>query len=61
MRKLCTGSGSGGDCTKECRVNPVVDIIKLFLPKLRNWKTFVLMSEPALKCENNAIFKSNYA
>ena len=40
---------------------PVVDVIKLFLeeisisPKLRNWKTFVLMSEPAQKCENNAI------
>ena len=39
---------------------PVVDVIKLFLeeisisPKLRNWKTFVLMSKPALlKCENN--------
>ena len=41
----------------------VVDVIKLFLeeilisPKLRNWKTFVLMSEPALKCENNDSFK----
>ena len=38
---------------------PVVDFIKLFLeeisisPKLRNWKTFVLMSKPALKCESN--------
>ena len=30
---------------------------KLDSPKLRNQKKFVLMSEPALKCENNAIFK----
>ena len=41
----------------------VVDVIKLFLkeiqisPKLRNGKKFVLMSEPALKYENNASFK----
>jgi len=37
---------------------PVVDVIKLFLeeieisPKLRNWIKFVLMTEPAQKCEN---------
>ena len=42
---------------------PVVEVMKLFFggkldsPKLRNQKKFVLMSEPALKCENNAIFK----
>ena len=42
---------------------PVVDVIKVFLeelcisPKFRIWKKFVLMSEPALYCENNAIFK----
>ena len=41
----------------------VVDVIKLILqeiqisPKLRNGKKFVLMSNPALKCENNASFK----
>ena len=45
---------------------PVVDVIKLFLeeiqisPKLRNGKKFVLISEPAQKCENNAIFKQNF-
>ena len=43
----------------------VVDVIKLFggnldSPKLRNRKTFVLMSEPALKCENNVIVKQIY-
>ena len=44
---------------------PVVNVIKLFLEeiyisqKLRNWKKFVRMSEPALNCENNAIFKQN--
>ena len=42
-------------------VGPEVDVIKFFLeeilisPKLRNYKTFVLMSEPAQKCENKAI------
>ena len=47
-------------------VLPVVDVIKLFLeeiyisPKLRNAKTFVLMSEHALKCLNNASFKQIY-
>ena len=30
-------------------------------PKLRNWKKFVLMFEPALKCQDNAIFKLNYS
>ena len=45
----------------------VVNVIKLFLeenltsPKLRNLKKFVLMSEPAQKCSNNAIFKKNYS
>ena len=29
-------------------------------PKLRNWKMFAVISEPALKCENNAIFKQSY-
>ena len=30
-------------------------------PKLRNGKMFVLMSEPAQKCENNErFFKQNY-
>ena len=28
----------------------------LDFPKLRNWKTFIMISEPALKCENNAIY-----
>ena len=28
---------------------------------LINWNMFVLMSEPALICENNTIFKQNYA
>ena len=52
---------------KQTAPSPVVDVIKLFLeeisisPNLRNWKTFVLMSELALKCKNNAIFKQNYA
>ena len=32
----------------------------LDFPKLRYWIKFVPMSEPALKCENNAIFKQNY-
>ena len=41
----------------------LVDVIKLFWisPKLKNGKKFVLMSEPALKCENNAAnFKQIY-
>ena len=44
-------------------VRTVVDVIKLFLeeiqisPKLRNGKKLFLMSEPALKYENNASFK----
>ena len=44
----------------------VVDVIKLFLeeiwisPKFTNTKKFVLMSEPALKCENNWIYKQIY-
>ena len=29
----------------------------LDFPKIKKWKKFVLMSEPALKCENNASFK----
>ena len=42
----------------------VVDVIKLFWrksrsPKIKKLKKFVLVSEPALKCENNAIFKQN--
>ena len=46
--------------------NPVVDVIKLFLeeiwisPKLRNGKKLFLMSEPALKYENNASFEQIY-
>ena len=33
----------------------------LDLPKLRNWKKFCTISEPALKCENNcAIVNQNY-
>jgi len=49
-----------------CFKSSVIDVIKLFLeeiwisPKLRNWTKFVLMSEPAQKCENNAIFKQHY-
>ena len=45
---------------------PVVDVIKLFLeeiwisPKLRNGKKLFLMSEPALKYENNASFEQIY-
>ena len=40
--------------------------MKLFLgnldfPKIKKLKKFVLMSEPTLECENNAIFKQNYA
>ena len=35
---------------------PRVDVIQLFWGKSR----FVLMSDPALKCENNAIFKQIY-
>ena len=31
-----------------------------FPPRLRHWKMFVLMYEPALKCKSNAIFKQNY-
>ena len=44
----------------------VVDVIKLFLeeiwisPKLRNGKKLFLMSEPALKYENNASFEQIY-
>ena len=45
---------------------PVVNVMKLFLgnldfPKIKKLKKFVLMSEPTLECENNAIFKQNYA
>ena len=29
-------------------------------PEILIWKKFVLMSEPALKCKNNAIFKQKY-
>ena len=32
----------------------------LDLPKLRNWKKFILMSQRAQKCENNAIFNQKY-
>ena len=45
---------------------PGVNVIKLFLediqisPKLRHLIKFVMMSEPAQKCENQAIFKQNY-
>ena len=44
---------------------PVVDVINFFeeisiSPKLRNWNKFVLISEPALKCENNIAFKQMY-
>ena len=44
---------------------PVVNAIKLFwgnldFPKIKKLNFFVLISEPALKCENNAIFKQNY-
>ena len=44
---------------------PVVDVIKLFFeeikisPKLRNGKKFALISEPAQKSLNNAIFMQN--
>ena len=31
-----------------------------FPQKLRNWKKFVMLSEHALKCENNAIFEQKY-
>ena len=47
-------------------LRPVVDVIKLFLeeiwisPKLRNGKKLFLMSEPALKYENNASFEQIY-
>ena len=43
----------------------VVYVIKLFLEeiqissKVRNWKKFVLVYEPAQKCEKNATFKQN--
>ena len=45
---------------------PAVDVIKnsfegnLDYPKLRNWKKFVMISEPSLQNENNAIFNQNY-
>ena len=49
----------------QAKIKPVVDVIKLFwgnldFPKINIGKKFVTMSEPALKCENNAIFKQNY-
>ena len=48
------------------KLQSVVDVIKLFLeeiwisPKLRNGKKLFLMSEPALKYENNASFEQIY-
>ena len=47
------------------KIMPVVDVIIFFeeisiSPKLRNWNKFVLISEPALKCENNIAFKQMY-
>ena len=42
------------------------NVIKLFFgenlefPKIKKLKKIVLMSKPALKCENNAICKLNY-
>ena len=32
----------------------------LDFPNIKKLKKFVLMSKPAQKCENNAIFKQNY-
>ena len=42
----------------------VVDVIKLFWrksrsPKIKKLKKFVLVSEPALKCENNGILSKS--
>ena len=44
---------------------PVVDVLSFFggnlnFPKIKNGKKFVLMSKPALKCENNASLKQIY-
>ena len=64
---LLSAGPSQTNSAPDIRIYPVVDVIKLFLeeilisPKLRNWKTFVLMSEPAQKCVNNAISNQNYA
>ena len=50
-----------------CKTSSICWCYKTFLeeikisPKLRNWLKFVLISEPAQKCENNcAIFKQNF-
>ena len=44
------------------RLVPGVDVIKLFGGNQDSRKGFVVMPEPALKCENNvAIFKQNYS
>ena len=53
-------------CILTTKEQPDVDVIKLYLEeiwissKLRTWKNLVMLSEPALKCENNAICKWNY-
>ena len=63
---FCSGQISQFSLPKQWKLRPVVNVTILFLeeiqisPKLIHWKKFVLMSEPALKCENNAIFNQNY-
>ena len=54
--------------SKQNRLNhpSVVSVIKLFggnldFPKIKKLKKIVLMFEPALKCQDNAIFKQNYS